>query len=65
MTSADALSQKLIEKNKQLDFYRNKNFLLVGTFYLGPCLSVWYRFIANFFTGHPTMKLVKLVCADQ
>ncbi|TGZ65868.1 hypothetical protein CRM22_005649 [Opisthorchis felineus] len=34
MTSADALSQKLIEKKKRLDFYRNKNFLLVGSFYL-------------------------------
>ncbi|KAG5452155.1 Mpv17-like protein [Clonorchis sinensis] len=65
MTSADALSQKMVEKNKRLDFYRNKNFLLVGTFYLGPCLSVWYRFIAKFFTGHPTVKVAKLVCADQ
>lgn len=45
----DALTQKctsvpmlVIEKKAEFDFKRNLNLILTGTFYLGPCLHVWY-----------------------
>lgn len=32
----------VIEKKQDFDWRRNFNLVLTGTFYLGPCLHVWY-----------------------
>ncbi|CAH8582077.1 unnamed protein product [Dicrocoelium dendriticum] len=65
MAGGDALSQKLVEREPSFSLNRNKNFLLVGTFFLGPCLSVWNAFINMYFVGPPVKRVLKMVLADQ
>ncbi|KAF8565111.1 hypothetical protein P879_08404 [Paragonimus westermani] len=65
MASADLLSQKVIEKKVNFDFNRNKNFWIVGALFLGPALSKWIRVISSSFSGTATVKVVKMLLADQ
>ena len=37
-----ALPHTVIDKKENIDWKRNGNLFMVGTFYLGPCLHLWY-----------------------
>ncbi|XP_065898101.1 protein Mpv17-like [Dysidea avara] len=61
----DVIAQKLIEKQKKLDWGRSARFGLVGFCFAGPVIGGWYRLLDRVITSTgPTTALKKVLC-DQ
>lgn len=68
MGAGDAIAQKCIEQRyepKSFDFNRNRNFILLGTFVIGPSSSAWYTILDRYIKGKPAEVAIKKVICDQ
>lgn len=61
----DAVSQKFVEKNDDLDFKRLGIFTLLGSVLVGPGLHFWYSFIGRTVTATGTAGAVIRLALDQ
>lgn len=68
MGIGDIIAQKCIEQRyseKPYNFKRTTNFFLLGTFFLGPVNSRWFRILDQYVKGKPTQRVLKKVALDQ
>ncbi|XP_044752191.1 protein Mpv17-like [Coccinella septempunctata] len=68
MSAGDAIAQKCFEQRvneKPFDYERNRNFLLLGTFIIGPSSSVWFSVLDRYIKGRPAERAIKKVICDQ
>nr|XP_027195503.1 protein Mpv17-like [Dermatophagoides pteronyssinus] len=49
VATGDIIAQKFIEKQSELLVKRTAKFALFGLVYIGPCISLWYRFLDRSF----------------
>ncbi|XP_030751107.1 protein Mpv17-like [Sitophilus oryzae] len=68
MAAGDAIAQLAIEKKKlpEFDLSRTAKFGFLGTCFVGPTLTVWYRLLAKQFgTSSSTSTALKKMACDQ
>ncbi|XP_044751551.1 protein Mpv17-like [Coccinella septempunctata] len=68
MGIGDVIAQKFVEQRhseKSYDFRRTANFVLLGTFFLGPVNTRWFRILDKYVEGKPAEKALKKVALDQ
>lgn len=66
VASGDVISQKVIENQPQLNIERTVKFAAFGLLYIGPAISIWYRFLdRSFGVKKFLLKPWQKVIADQ
>jgi len=66
MAAGDVISQKLIEKQESLNLKRTAKFAIFGGLYVGPAISVWFKFLDRpFGASKVLLKPWQKVLIDQ
>ncbi|KAL3282231.1 hypothetical protein HHI36_005425 [Cryptolaemus montrouzieri] len=69
MGLGDAIAQTFVERkgkeSKPFNFIRNRNFILLGTFVVGPAQSQWFKILDRYIKGKRAEVVLKKMVCDQ
>ncbi|KAG5876922.1 hypothetical protein JTB14_007385 [Gonioctena quinquepunctata] len=67
VSTGDLIAQTVIDKKtlETLDLARTARFFTLGSVFLGPTLTVWYRFLSKFYGHSGKTVVLKKVATDQ